>query len=82
MVAGARGRGVPFANHFGAPRQAPVGGGAQVNSTNRATAFVGLKNLIQDYDNIQLTTLKDIQSRFSVQEIGNQLYIALLKGDN
>ena len=82
MAAGARGRGVPFAHHFGAPRQAPGGGGVQVHNTNLATAFTGLKNLIQDYDNIQLTTLKDLQSRYSVQEIGERLYTALLKGDN
>jgi hypothetical protein len=82
MAGGARGRGVPFAHHFGGPRQAPGGRGVQVQNTNLATAFTGLKDLIQDYDNIQLTSLKELQSRYSIQEIGEQLYTALLKGDN
>jgi hypothetical protein len=82
MAAGARGRGVPFAHHFGAPRQAPGGRGVQVQNTNLATAFAGLKNLIQDYEDIQIETLKDLQSKYSVQEIGERLYMALLNGDN
>jgi helix-turn-helix protein len=38
--------------------------------------------LIQDYEDIQIETLKDLQSRYSVQEIGERLYMALLNGDN
>lgn len=76
MAGGARGRGVAFAHHFGGLPAA--GGGVH----NLASAFAGMKDLIQEYDNIQLSTLKDLQSRYSIQEIGEKLYTALLKGDN
>ncbi len=54
MAGGARGRGVAFAHHFGGPQ---VGGGPP---QNLASAFAGMKDLIQEYDNIQLSTLKDL----------------------
>ena len=60
MAAGGRGRGMPLAHHFGGPRQAPGAGGIQVQNTSMAAAFVGMKDLMKQYENIQLTTFKDL----------------------
>ena len=70
MAGGARGRGVSFAHHFGGPRQAPGGRGVQDQNSNKATALAGLKDLMKDYENIQLTSLMELQSRYSILEIG------------
>ena len=46
-AAGARGRGMPLAHHFGGPRQAPGPGGIQVQNTSMGAAFVGMKDLMK-----------------------------------
>jgi hypothetical protein len=45
MAGGARGRGVPFAHHFGA-------GNANVMDTRLGAAFLNMKDLIQEYETI------------------------------
>jgi hypothetical protein len=74
MAGGARGRGVPFAHHFGA-------GNANVMDTRLGAAFLNMKDLIQEYETIQITRLKDLKERFSMQEIGSKLCQAILKND-
>jgi hypothetical protein len=66
MAGGARGRGMPFAHHFGA-------GNANVMDTSLGAAFMGMKDLIQEYETIDMTSLKDLKARYSMQEIGTKL---------
>ena len=48
------GRGVPFAHHFGA-------GNANVMDTRLGAAFLNMKDLIQEYETIWMTELKDLK---------------------
>jgi hypothetical protein len=51
---------MPLANNFGA-------GNANGGS------FMGMKDLIQEYETVDINSLKDLKARYSMKEIGTKL---------
>ena len=76
------GGGAPFMQHFGNPMQ-PGGGRLNnlqiVNQTAMNGAIAGLKDLIGEYEDASISNIKELQSKYPLQEICRRVFDTLTK---